>query len=180
MHQKLNRWVWIDLEMTGLDDATCAIIEIACIVTDPDLKELDRLDFAIWQPESTLAQMSPFVRSMHTKNGLLQRVRNSQTSLTEAENATLAMVTRLAPHKTAVLAGSSVWMDRRFLYRYMPHLENYLHHRQIDVSSVRILCQKWLGNRGIPNEVESTHTALEDIRATIEELKYLRQNCFVK
>lgn len=175
-----ERWVWMDLEMTGLDDKTCTILQIATIVTDGALDELGCLDLVIWQPESALETMSPFVRRMHTENGLLERVRASSVSMAEAEQKTLELVSGLAPFKKGILAGNSIWQDRRFLLRYMPHLENFLHYRQIDVSTVKVLASEWYGARGLPPPKASSHTALEDIRASIEELKHYRAHCFVE
>lgn len=171
-----ERWVWMDLEMTGLDDRTCTILQIATIVTDGQLQELGTLDLVIWQPESALETMSPFVRRMHTDNGLLERVRASTISLAEAEQKTLELVTGLVPFRKGILAGNSIWQDRRFLLRYMPHLENYLHYRQIDVSTLKVLVNEWYGSRGMPPAKVSSHTALEDIRASIEELRHYKEH----
>lgn len=175
-----DRWVWMDLEMTGLDDKSCTIIQIATIVTDAQYNELDSLDIVVWQPESVLETMGPFVRNMHTENGLLESVRASGTTLAEAEEKTLAMLAKHVPYKKGILAGNSIWQDRRFLLRYMPLLESYLHYRQIDVSTLKVLCGAWFGNGGLPPQKRSAHTALEDIRASIEELKYYQQHCIVE
>jgi oligoribonuclease len=175
-----ERWVWMDLEMTGLDDKTCTIIQIATIITDAQLNELGSLDVVVWQPESALETMGPFVRNMHTENGLLDRVRASDTTLEEAEQKTLALIAEHVPFKKGQLAGNSIWQDRRFLLRYMPLLESYLHYRQIDVSTLKVLCSAWFGNKGLPPPKQSAHTALEDIRASIEELKFYREHCLVE
>ena len=174
-----QRWVWKDLEMTGLDDKTCAIIQAAVIITDGQLNELTSRDIVIWQPESVLESMSPFVRKMHTDNGLLDRVRASQTSLDEAESAMLSLILEYVPYRKGILAGNSIWQDRRFLLRYMPLLEKALHYRQIDVSSMKVVLQHWFGGRAMPPPKASKHTALEDIRASIEELKFYRQSCML-
>lgn len=174
-----ERWVWMDLEMTGLDDKTCTIIQIATIVTDVELNEIASLDIAIWQPESALESMSPFVRRMHTENGLLDQVRRSEVSMAEAEERTLEMLVREVPFQKGILAGNSIWQDRRFLLRYMPHLEKHLHYRQIDVSTLKVLVGAWSAQKGLPPKKASTHTALEDIRASIEELRFYRANSFV-
>lgn len=175
-----ERWVWVDLEMTGLDPETCVILQIATVITDPDLNELAHLDLVVWQPSSALESMSPFVRKMHTENGLLERVQKSQTSLAEAEQKTLELVSSHVPFRKGILAGNSVWQDRRFLLRYMPHLEHYLHYRQIDVSTIKVLAGQWFGPAGLPPAKASTHTALEDIRASIEELRHYRAHLFVE
>jgi oligoribonuclease len=173
------RWVWMDLEMTGLDDKTCTIIQMATIITDGALNEIASNDIVIWQPESALETMSPFVRRMHTDNGLLERVRASSTSMAEAEQQTLEMLTQHVPFRKGILAGNSIWQDRRFLLRYMPNLEAHLHYRQIDVSTIKVLAKQWYGSKGEPPSKPSAHTALEDIRASLEELKFYRDKCFV-
>ena len=179
-HSKSDeRWVWMDLEMTGLDDKTCTILQIATIVTDTELNEVACLDIPIWQPESALETMGPFVRKMHTENGLLDRVRRSEVTMAEAEERTLEMLVREVPFQKGILAGNSIWQDRRFLLRYMPHLEKHLHYRQIDVSTLKILVGAWSSQKGLPPKKASTHTALEDIRASIEELRFYRANSFV-
>lgn len=174
-----ERWVWMDLEMTGLDDKTCTILQIATVVTDSDLNELASLDIPIWQPDSALESMSPFVRKMHTENGLLERVRRSEVSMAEAESRTLDMLVREVPFQKGILAGNSIWQDRRFLLRYMPHIEHYLHYRQIDVSTLKVLVGSWSAQKGLPPKKASTHTALEDIRASIEELRFYREHSFI-
>lgn len=174
-----TRWVWVDLEMTGLDPSTDVILQIATIITDDELNELEALDVVVWQPEEALARMGPFVRNMHTDNGLLDRVRQSDTSLADAERKTMDLICRHVPFKKGVLAGNTIWQDRRFLERYMPHIENYLHYRQIDVSSLKVVCQTWLGSKGMAPQKTATHTALEDIRASIEELKFYKENCLL-
>lgn len=174
-----ERWVWMDLEMTGLDDKTCTILQIATIITDGHFKELGSLDLPIWQPESALETMSPFVRRMHTENGLLDRVRASPDSMADAEQKTFELISAHVPFRKGILAGNSIWQDRRFLLRHMPHLENYLHYRQIDVSTIKVLVNEWYGAKGLPASKPSRHTALEDIRASIEELQHYRATCFV-
>lgn len=172
------RFVWCDLEMTGLDDKTCHIIEMAIIITDGELNEIAMLEQCIWQPDSALETMSPFVRQMHTDNGLLERVRASKTSQAEAEGRALEFVSQHVPYKKGTLAGNSIWQDRRFLLRHMPNLENYLHYRQIDVSTIKVLSKQWFGAAGEAPGKPSTHTALDDIRASIAELKWYREHCF--
>jgi oligoribonuclease len=172
------RWVWLDLEMTGLDDKTCVIIEMAVIITDGALNELAMLEQTIWQPESELQSMSPFVRKMHTDNGLLAKVRASEVAQAEAEQKAVELVLQHCAYKKGVLAGNSIWQDRRFLLRHMPHFEQVLHYRQIDVSTIKVLSRQWYGAKGEAPGKASSHTALEDIRASIAELKWYRDNCF--
>ena len=173
------RWVWMDLEMTGLDDKTCAIIQMAIVVTDGSLHELAMWETPIWQPESVLETMSPFVRRMHTDNGLLARVRASEVSVAEAEQRALELLTKTGvPYRKGILAGNSIWQDRRFLLRHMPHLEQYLHYRQIDVSTIKVVAKQWYGAAGDSPSKGSSHTALEDVRASIAELVWYRDHCF--
>ena len=172
------RFVWVDLEMTGLDDKTCAIIEMAMIITDPSLKEIAMLEQTVWQPDSVLETMSPFVRNMHTENGLLAKVRASQTSLAEAEQRATDLLLQHVPYRKGILAGNSVWQDRRFMLRHMPHFEQCLHYRQIDVSTIKVLSKGWYGGKGDPPSKASTHTALDDIRASIAELAWYRDHIF--
>jgi oligoribonuclease len=173
-----TRFVWLDLEMTGLDDKTCHIIEMAMIVTDGDLNELAQLEQCIWQPEAALASMSPFVKKMHTDNGLLEKVRASTTSLAEAEQKMTEVLLAHVPYKKGVLAGNSIWQDRRFLLRHMPTFEALLHYRQIDVSTIKVLSRQWYGTAGEAPGKPSAHTALDDIRASLAELRWYRQNIF--
>jgi oligoribonuclease len=172
------RWVWLDLEMTGLDDKTCVILQMAVIITDGALNELAMFEQTVWQPDSALETMTPFVRQMHTDNGLLAAVRASTVSLAEAEQKALEVVTQHVPYKKGILAGNSIWQDRRFLLRHMPHFEQYLHYRQIDVSTIKVLARQWYGGKGEAPSKTPTHTALEDIRASIAELKWYRDHCF--
>ncbi|MES2504326.1 MAG: oligoribonuclease [Myxococcota bacterium] len=171
-----QRLVWIDLEMTGLDENTCAIVQAAMVITDLQLNEIASIDMTIWQPDSVLAGMVPFVKNMHTHNGLLKKVRASEVSLQDAERKLMEVLTQHVVYQRGFLAGNSIYMDRLFLRKYMPALEGYLHYRQVDVSSIKILCQEWLKTQA-PKK-ESTHTALDDIQQSIEELKYFRNNCF--
>lgn len=174
-----TRFVWLDLEMTGLDDKTCHVIEMAMIITDGELNEVTMLEQCIWQPDSALETMSPFVRQMHTDNGLLQKVRASKISLAEAEQKALEVLSAHVPFKKGILAGNSIWQDRRFLLRHMPGFEGFLHYRQIDVSTIKVLSKQWYGGRGDAPGKPSAHTALDDIRASVAELKWYRDHCFV-
>ena len=173
-----DKWVWLDLEMTGLDDATCAILQIAMIITDHNFNVLAERDIPVWQPESVLSSMIPIVRSMHTKNGLLDRVRTSEFSLSEAESELMTILSKHVEYKKGVLAGNSMYIDRRFLQKYMPSFEGYLHYRQIDVSSIKIISQAWYGQKAKPPKKNSSHTALQDIKDSIEELSFYKQNIF--
>jgi oligoribonuclease len=166
--------VWIDLEMTGLEPESCAIVEMAMILTDRELEEVaPPFEVVIWQPEPLLETMSPFVRKMHETSGLIAKIRASSTSIADAEKQALEIVSRHATFGTARLCGNSVWQDRRFLNRHMPSLERYLHYRQIDVTSVKELGEWWYREvYAKPSDKE--HTALFDIQQSIAELRHLR------
>jgi oligoribonuclease len=177
-NDQYDRWVWLDLEMTGLNEKTCAILQVAMVITDPNFKILAEIDLPIWQPESVLSSMIPIVRSMHTKNNLLDRVRTSEHSLEQAEDELMKLLTEHVAYKKGVLAGNSIYVDRRFLQAYMPSFECYLHYRQIDVSSIKLISQSWYGQKGRAPKKPSSHTALADIKDSIAELSFYRQNIF--
>ena len=170
--------VWVDLEMTGLDPKTCAIIQMAMILTDVELQEVaPPWEMTIWQPDSVLESMSPFVRDMHATTGLLQQVRASKTSLEEAEKKAMQVLTEHVGYGNGILCGNSIGQDRRFLYAYMPTFEGYLHYRQIDVSTVKELAGWWY-NEKYPKPDSGQHTALFDIRQSLEELRFYRKQIF--
>lgn len=165
---------FIDLEMTGLDSQRDVVIQAALIVTDRELQPLDEYSCDIFQPDEELARMSPFVRDMHEKNGLIKRVRASRIDLREAQRQLLSRVAALCEYP-AVLCGSSIWVDRTFIDRSMPALAGYLHYRMVDVTSVRLLVERWYGPEAVyvkPSAGE--HDALVDIRNSIAELRHYR------
>lgn len=174
-----DRWVWLDLEMTGLDEAVCSILQVAMIITDHNFNILAEKEISIWQPESVLSTMVPIVKSMHTKNSLLDKVRTSDYSLAQAEQELMVILSKHVEYKKGVLAGNSIYIDRRFLQKYMPSFENFLHYRQIDVSSLKIISQAWYGEKAKPPKKSSNHTALEDVKDSIEELVFYRNTVFV-
>ena len=166
--------VWLDMEMTGLDPVRCVPLQIAVVVTNDDLEEQGSVEATIWQPEEALARIDPFVRKMHTDNGLLERVRQSDCSLAQAEHAVMELVTRWCPYGEAVLAGNSIHTDRRFLIAHFPALEGYLHYRMIDVTSLKELVIRWYGREALFNKSLQLHTALADVRESIAELRHYR------
>ena len=175
MAQRDDVLVWIDLEMTGLDPEACRIIELAMILTDRDLNELaPPLEIVVWQPDSNLESMPPFVREMHTSSGLLDKVRQSRIDTADAERQVMGVLTQIASYRTAHLAGNSVWQDNRFMRRYMPAVSNYLHYRIIDVSTVKELAG-WWNNVRYSKANGAKHTALFDIEQSIEELRFYRE-----
>jgi oligoribonuclease len=172
------RLVWIDLEMTGLDPERDCVLEIGCIVTGADLAPLDEVDHVVWQPDDALSRMRPVVREMHTQNGLLDRVRQSTMGLDEVERAVFATIAKHCGPREGILAGSSIHMDRMFLARYMPLVERYLHYRQVDVSSLKVLTQAWYPSEPSFQKPGADHTALADIRESLRELKHYRERFF--
>jgi oligoribonuclease len=167
----------MDLEMTGLDPETDVIIEMATLVTDSDLKLVaEGPVLAIHQPDEVLAGMDDWNQTHHAASGLIERVRKSPVSTLEAEAATLAFLERHVEPNNAPLCGNSVWQDRRFLSRYMPTLQNYLHYRIIDVSTVKELAGRWRPELMAGFSKKNAHTALADIQESIEELKYYREH----
>ncbi len=174
MTERRERLVWMDLEMTGLDPQVDSIVQAAAIVTEiGSFDELEVLELPIWQPESRLEVMTPFVRTMHESSGLLDKVRESRTSVLDAERALLKLVARWCGPQEGILAGNSIWQDRRFLARYMPALEGFLHFRQVDVTSFKILARAWMGESATFPKAKS-HTALEDVRASMAELRFYK------
>jgi oligoribonuclease len=177
-----DRLVWIDCEMTGLDITRDALIEIACLVTDGDLRVLgDGVDVVIHADESALAAMPDVVRDMHAHSGLTEEVRRSAVGLAEAEQLVLAYVREHVPEpRVAPLAGNSIATDRGFLARDMPELDGHLHYRLVDVSSIKELCRRWFPRVFFAKpEKGLAHRALADIEESIRELAYYRGTLFV-
>jgi oligoribonuclease len=174
--------VWVDCEMTGLDLGTDALIEVAALVTDPDLNVLgDGVDVVIHAGDVELAGMAEVVRVMHAKSGLTEEVRASAVTIAEAEEMVMTYLTQFVKEpRTAPLCGNSIATDRGFLARDMPKLDNYLHYRMIDVSSIKELCRRWYPRVyfGQPQK-GLAHRALADIKESIRELAYYRQTIFV-
>ena len=177
-----DRLVWIDCEMTGLDLGKDALIEIAALVTDAELNVLgDGVDVVIHAEEASLGGMVEIVREMHRKSGLTDAVRLSPVTVREAEDMIMEYVTAFAPQAgTAPLCGNSIATDRGFLARDMRRLDEHLHYRMIDVSSIKELCRRWYPRVyfGQPSK-GLAHRALADIRESIRELEYYRRTLFV-
>ncbi len=169
--------------MTGLDPARNVIVEIATIITDDDLTIIaEGPDLVVHQDETALALMEPVVVEMHTKSGLLDAIRASSIPLDEAGAQTLAFIVEHVPSPRSVpLCGNSIGTDRRFLAAYLPAIEDYLHYRSVDVSSIKELARRWYPdfNRGRPHK-QGSHRALDDIRESIEELRWYRERLFVR
>jgi oligoribonuclease len=177
-----DRLVWIDCEMTGLDLATDALIEIAVLVTDAELNILgDGLDLVIHAGEDALAGMPDVVREMHARSGLTEEVRRSTVTLADAEQQVLDYVRGHVPDpNSAPLAGNSIATDRGFIARDMPALDKHLHYRMVDVSSVKELVRRWYPRIYYAKpEKGLAHRALADIKESIGELDYYRKTAFV-
>ena len=172
-----NNLVWMDLEMTGLDPKRDRILEIASIITDAELNIIaEGPVFAIHQAQTQLDQMNKWCVDQHGKSGLTQRVQQSNISESKAEIETLNFIKQYVPEKTSPLCGNSIYQDRRFLIEYMPKLENYFHYRLLDVSTIKILAKLWAPSIVDGFKKESSHLALQDIRDSIEELRYYKKN----
>ncbi len=169
--------VWIDLEMTGLAPMTDQILEIATIVTGPQLDILAQGPvLAIYQPEEILQRMDEWNTSHHTASGLLDRVRASTITLKQAEQRTLAFLRQWVTPQSSPICGNSICQDRRFLARLMPELEGFFHYRNLDVSTIKELALRWAPDRIKDFSKENKHLALDDIKESIEELQYYRKH----
>lgn len=168
---------WIDLEMTGLDTATNVIVEIATLLTDDNLEIIaEGPDLVVYQPPKALAFMDEVVVKMHTRSGLLPEIEASTISLQEANDATMAFLREhIDEPRTVPLCGNSIGTDRRFLATYMPEIENFLHYRSVDVSTLKELIKRWNPTllKDAPRKAEG-HRALDDIRESVLELRYYR------
>lgn len=177
MTPNASNLIWIDLEMTGLVPERHRIIEIATIVTDSELNTLaEGPVIAVHQPDAELAAMDEWNTTQHGRSGLTQRVRDSRIEAAEAERQTLEFLRKWVPAGKSPICGNSICQDRRFLARWMPDLEKHFHYRNLDVSTVKELCNRWAPAISKGFTKESSHLALDDIRDSIEELRYYRQH----
>jgi oligoribonuclease len=173
--------VWMDLEMTGLDPARHTIVEIATLVTDDQLQVIATgPDLVVHADAQHLAQMEPVVRDMHARSGLLEAIESSTLSLEEAGRQTLDFLKATVPAKgTVPLCGNSIGTDRRFLAEHLPAVEDFLHYRSVDVSTIKELCRRWYPEAlAAAPEKKGGHRALDDIKESVEELRYYRQAIF--
>lgn len=179
MSANTNNLIWIDLEMTGLNPEHDHIIELATIVTDGDLRVVaEGPVFALHQPDELLNGMDEWNTRQHNSSGLVERVRESDVTESEAEAQTITFLRQYVTEGKSPMCGNSVWQDRRFLARYMPSLEKYFHYRMIDVSTVKELALRWTPKIYSGFQKESRHLAQDDIRDSISELQYYREHFF--
>jgi len=180
MAQDANHLVWLDMEMTGLEPERERIIELAMIVTDSNLVSI--AESPVWvvhQSDALLDAMDNWNKSTHGKSGLIDKIKASTMDEAAVETAALAFMQEFAPKGSSPMCGNSIGQDRRFMVRYMPRLEEWFHYRNLDVSTLKELCKRWKPDvaKGFVKKAE--HTALADIRESIEELKYYREH-FIK
>jgi len=179
MSQDNNNLIWIDLEMTGLDTQRDVIIEIATIVTDGQLNTLaEGPVLAIHQSDQILSGMDDWNQRTHSQSGLIERVKTSKITEQVAERETIEFLREYVAAKVSPMCGNSICQDRRFLARCMPELEEYFHYRNLDVSTLKELAKRWKPEITKGLQKKGTHLALDDIRESIEELRYYREQLF--
>jgi len=172
-----NRLVWVDLEMTGLNTETDRIIEVAAIVTDANLEVLaESAAYAVHQPDLVLDGMDQWNKSTHGRSGLIERVRASTLTEADVQQAMLDFLRPWVPAGKTPMCGNSICQDRRFLARHMPELEAWFHYRNLDVSTLKELCKRWKPAVAKSFVKRSAHTALADIRESIDELRHYREH----
>lgn len=178
MSQSANNLIWIDLEMTGLDTDNDLIIEIATIITDEQLNILaEGPIIAIHQSDEVLAAMDEWNTKQHTQSGLVARIKDSEFTVEDAESKTLEFIEKFVPERASPMCGNSICQDRRFLHRLMPKLEQYFHYRNFDVSTVKEAVKRWYPNGPVFSK-ESSHLAMDDIRDSINEMRFYREHYF--
>lgn len=175
--QDAGNLIWVDLEMTGLVPDRDVVIEIATIVTDSQLNTLaEGPVIAIHQADHLLAAMDEWNTTHHTRSGLVDRVRASDADEEEATRQTIAFLEHWVPRGVSPMCGNTICQDRRFMVRHLPELESYFHYRNLDVSTLKILMQRWRPELEAGFKKTGTHLALDDIRESIEELRYYREH----
>lgn len=181
MAKAKDQLVWIDMEMSGLNPDTDVVLEIALILTNAKLEvTTEGPDLIVHQPEELFKSMDSWNQEHHTKSGLWAAVQASTLSLKDAEDQLMDFLQKNVAPKSSPLCGNSIAQDRLFLRKYMPRVHEYLHYRMVDVSSIKELVKRWyVGGPAAPSK-NGNHRALDDIRESIEELKFYRENFFTK
>ncbi len=173
-------WVWMDMEMSGLNPETDVILEWSTVITDIHLEIVASCEtFVIQQRPELFQTMDDWNQTHHSKSGLWQQVLDSKTTLQEANDKTLAFLKKHTAVKSSPLCGNSIWQDRRFIVKYLPEIEQHLHYRLIDVSTLKELYKNWYPKGPEFSKKESKHRALDDILESIEELKFYQKQIFV-
>ncbi|XP_058120572.1 oligoribonuclease, mitochondrial [Anopheles ziemanni] len=172
-----NNIIWIDLEMTGLNVEEDRILEMACIITDGDLNIVAKgPNLVVHESDAVLANMNDWCKEHHAKTQLIDAVRKSTYSVQQVEKEMLNFIKQYCPERSCPIAGNSIYMDRLFLKKYMPGLDEYAHYRVIDISTIKELCKRWnkLAYESAPPK-QFVHRSLNDIEESIGELKYYRE-----
>jgi oligoribonuclease len=173
--------IWMDMEMTGLNPEVDTILEMATLVTDDQLNIVaEGPELIVHQEEKWFEHMDDWNKKQHTESGLWPAVLKSTITLKQAEEETLAFIKKHSKEKHSPLCGNSIWQDRRFLRRYMASIDKYLHYRNVDVSSFKEMGSRWYPDKGFKKSAADKHRALDDIRESIQELKFYRENFFIK
>ena len=175
--QDAGNLIWVDMEMTGLDPDRDRILEIATVITDGELNTVaEGPVIAVHQPNGVLAAMDEWNTSHHTRSGLVERVRVSDRREADAARETLAFLERWVPARASPMCGNTICQDRRFMARHMPELESWFHYRNLDVSTLKILMQRWRPELEAGFVKKATHQALDDVRESIAEMRYYREH----
>ena len=175
--QNADNLIWVDMEMTGLDPERDVVIEIATIITDSELNTLaEGPVIAVHQSDARLEAMDEWNTTHHTRSGLVDRVKASKHDEQSATRETAAFLEQWVPPGASPMCGNTICQDRRFMARHLPHLETYFHYRNLDVSTLKILMQRWRPELESGFTKTGTHLALDDIRESIEEMRYYREH----
>lgn len=175
-----NNLIWLDMEMTGLSPENNVIIEVAVVITDGDLNILEESpSYVIAQPEAELAKMDKWNTSTHTKSGLIKRVKASTNSVAMVEKELLKLIKKYTVKSQAPLCGNTIHQDRKFMVKYMPTLEAYLHYRNLDISTIKELAKRWYPEAYASFKKHNKHEALADIHESINELKHYQEKIFI-
>lgn len=174
-----NNLVWLDMEMTGLDPINNVVLEVAVVITDSELNVLaESPSYAIIQPDEELAKMDKWNVGTHTRSGLLERLKTDGVTLEFAESEILKLLKKYLNKGQSPLCGNTIHQDRKFIVRYMPKLEAFLHYRNLDVSTLKELCRRWYPEVATGFSKHNKHEALADVHESIAELKYYREKIF--